>query len=562
MAGSYVRWTPNIDPQMLEKGHARQLGHLENYFVSCQRQRLYLNFSVSCDLTASAHPCGGKTPAITFTSIAEALKYTVFENPLLLTTLVEKYDDKDFYSKPEFLNTPYKDDFDYMKIVDKLDLKDVLINLQPEYEPFVQAAYELLNGASEKSSNTEEKMMELCNRLVIPYNKPDSLHWRLFWIENTNKFYCFTDHISWDGMSMVNFFKDFCAGLNQSQNTSFTSDSLNNTQIFNYKADHLDLRPLPLPAEKMVYYKMRALGLPRFICSEIIKAKLVHRNHSAKIHQIEVDQTLDSGCLAKNMSDQFIFRNLSIEKINRILQKCRSLNITITPMLQACWVKALLEMGEYENRYWNEWFTDIVVTSSAREYVDSSSCLSKFDEKDYKIGSLMAGSSYPYLIYEIMQKNVLELSKSYHQTFIMAKEKGHYIEGLGVFMQPFLYDKQNLDKIQLDRHIFPGSCKSGVMIGNLGYHKFGQTLKDVENKGKPGNSKSSFVIKDLKFIQGTASFTKSYVINIISTDLSGMNFVFCCDKNVFTKSKQTDDTDPFTKIVDNFFSKIEEFLLL
>ncbi|KAL6946902.1 hypothetical protein ACO0QE_001755 [Hanseniaspora vineae] len=559
MAGTYVRWAPDLDPQMLERGHARQLGHLENYFVSIQRQRLYTNFSFSCELSSF----GNKVLPITHASIAKALRYTMFENPLLLTTLIEKYDDKTFYSKPDFLNTPYSDDFDYMKVVNNVELKDVLINLQPEYEPFIQAANELLNSSNDNGANTQEKMMELCNRLIVPYNKPEGLHWRLYWVENSNQFFCFTDHISWDGMSMVNFFKDFCAGLNQSQDASSTA---NNTQIFNYKADHSILRPLPLPAEKMVYYKMRVLGLPRFICSEIIKAKLVHRNHSASIKQIEVDKNQDNGCLAKNMTDQFIFRNFSIEKINEILQKCRSLNITITPMLQACWVKALYELGEYENRYWNEWFTDIVITSSAREYVDSSSSLKKFDEKDYKIGSLMAGSSYPYLIHEIMQKNVLDLSKSYNSTFVMAKEKGHYIEGLGVFMQPFLYDKQNLDKVQLERHIFPGSCKSGLMIGNLGYHKFGPASKETkeveEEKDDHFSLENSFVIKDLKFIQGTASFTKSYVMNIISTDLSGMNFVFSCDKKVFAKPSKTDNTDPFTELVDRFFSKIEEFLLL
>ena len=41
---------PSITPELIDRGHARRMGHLENYFALTNRQKLYTNFSMYCEI--------------------------------------------------------------------------------------------------------------------------------------------------------------------------------------------------------------------------------------------------------------------------------------------------------------------------------------------------------------------------------------------------------------------------------------------------------------------------------------------------------------------------------
>ncbi|CAI4485592.1 ADM_collapsed_G0021600.mRNA.1.CDS.1 [Saccharomyces cerevisiae] len=43
-------YEPHITQELIDRGHARRMGHLENYFAVLSRQKMYSNFTVYAEL--------------------------------------------------------------------------------------------------------------------------------------------------------------------------------------------------------------------------------------------------------------------------------------------------------------------------------------------------------------------------------------------------------------------------------------------------------------------------------------------------------------------------------
>lgn len=105
--------------ELEKRGHARRLGNLENYFALGQRQDLYSNFGMFCELDR----------ACSENELAEALRGMCLEYPLLLHTVLEKKEAQDvnFYQTSEYLSKPWPQ-HDYIRVLQRVRFADVLLN--------------------------------------------------------------------------------------------------------------------------------------------------------------------------------------------------------------------------------------------------------------------------------------------------------------------------------------------------------------------------------------------------------------------------------------------------
>ncbi|CUS21738.1 LAQU0S03e09626g1_1 [Lachancea quebecensis] len=483
----------NMD-ELKRRGHARPLGHLENYFAITQRQKLYASFSMYCELSK---PCSSK-------QLTHALRSVCLDNPILVHQVLPKNWPKhlEYYASNEFLAHPTPQHED-MRLLDNVLLSDILMNEQKEYGTVVAEAIEEF---SRNGGRYSKKIFDIIAGISIPYGDPQKPNWRLLCFPEGNgqlwrKFIYVTNHCSSDGRSAANLMRDLSEKLNHIPETLPDSDV-----VFNYLSDYEGLSKIPDPIENRIDYKPPVSYLLQLLSSSYVRDYLGYYSKGPLVTRI------DDVCDDKPYYSHFL--NFSPEQMRTIKQKLKSRlpHCTMTPFLQACWLTSMYNSGKIFSKSIKEWFFDVVVTMNTAQMLPDDPELRSM----YKYGSNVGGTRYNYLISSF---NVGEdkdafwsLVDYYQNVFNSAMEKKHYLYPLGALMLDSLCEKSNLDRVITDDLL--EKPRQGVVFSNVGYFQ-----QEIESEGH--------YVKDLVFAQSLGSLRHSFVCNSCTTDIGGMNIVAC-----------------------------------
>ncbi|KAM3164658.1 Alcohol O-acetyltransferase 2 [Lachancea thermotolerans] len=477
-----------------ERGHARPLGHLENYFSITQRQKLYANFSMYCELSK---PCSPK-------QLTYALRSICLQNPILVHQVLPKHwpNHLEYYASDEFLAQPTLQHED-MRLLDNVLLSDIVMNEQEEYGTVVSEAIEEF---SQNGSQYSKKIFDIIADIRIPYGDPLKPNWRLLCFPEGEsnlwrKFIYITNHCSSDGRSAANLMRDLSEQLNHVPETLPDSDI-----IFNYSSDYEGLRKLPDPIENRIDYKPPISYLLQLLSSSYVRDYLGYYSKGPLVTRIDE--------VGENKTYYSYFLNFSAEQMKTIKQKLKSRlpGCTMTPFLQACWLTSMYKSGRVFSKSMREWFFDVVVTMNTAQMLPDDPELRSM----YKYGSNVGGTRYNYLISSFNvgeDKDAFWSLVDYYQgVFNSAMEKKHYLFPLGALMLDSLREKSNMDKVIMDDLL--GKPRQGVILSNVGYF---QQKKETDG----------YYVRDLVFAQSLGSLRHTFVCNSCTTDIGGMNIVAC-----------------------------------
>lgn len=301
------------------RGHARRLGNLENYFAIAQRQDLYSNFGMFCEFERGCSQ----------SELAAAIRGVCLEFPLLLHTVVAKKRDEDagFYQREEYLSKPWPD-HDYIRVLEKVQMADVVLNEQPEYAELVEEALERF---AECGGRYTSEVFEVINEIRIPYSHQSRPNWRLVCFPEEGeekaiwrKFLFLSNHCSSDGISAANFFHDLQRHLNQ-----LPSDAAENDVIFDYDRDHEKLAELPSPIEKQISYVSPKSFFARLVGAQVIREYVGYKSPCPTISRV---------CEPNGNRFHSYFFNITPDQVNSVKQRLKSkLSVagTLTPYFQA-----------------------------------------------------------------------------------------------------------------------------------------------------------------------------------------------------------------------------------
>ncbi|CEP63373.1 uncharacterized protein LALA0_S08e00936g [Lachancea lanzarotensis] len=485
----------NLLQEMQERGHMRKLGHLENYFAACQRQDLYTNFSMFCEVTAS----------FSRKELSSAVRAVCLDNPILLHTVIPRNEEDHslkYYISDEHISKPVAS-HEYMRLLQKVDMSDILMNEQPEYASTVKEILELFETQSHRYTS---EIFDVGSTVRIPYGDASKPNWRLLCLPGTSKdsfsnVLFFSNHCSSDASSAANFFKDVCFHLSNPRVHSAPDDV-----IFDYVTDYKGIGKLPVPIDDRVNYKPPLTYLPRLIGTGIVRKYLSYHSKGAVVSRVTKP---DAG----NRVHSYIL-NFTPAQVQQIREKIKAhdFNCTITPFLQTCWLVSMYKYGKiFSNSLW-EWFIDMVVPMHTSQLLPDDPELRAM----YRYGSNIGGSRYNLLVSSLNVRDdrnaFWSLVKYYSGVFHNAKVNNDYLYPLGALMLESVCGKTNVDKLVADDLI--GLPREGVVLSNIGFVK-------------PDPEMQRFRINDLYFAQTLGSLRHSFTLSACTTTNGGMNLVMC-----------------------------------
>lgn len=484
-------YEPYITQELIDRGHARRIDHLESYFATTHRQKLYRNFNIYGELNKH----------VTKHHLAVALRSLLLKNPILCLTIIPRQfpNHEAYYSSEEYLTKPFPE-HEYAKVLPKLNLDDILLNLQPEYE-------ENLKNICEQFIKDEYKytrdVIELVGAIRFPFYDKDKPNWSLICLpardeekmKGWTQFVYISNHCFSDAISGVNFLQDLAQEISSQTEVAENRDPF---VIFDYEKDYVKISKLPPPLTQYVDYRPNWSALPRFICSNMTKQYLTYKATGEKTSTI--DNT--------KMQTYHYVLNFDIEKVKKIKTEIKAkvhAKCTMTPFLQACWLMAMYRSGKVFKKGWNEWAFDIAIPKNTRTLLPKDQEL----RNRYKYGSSVGGLHYSYLIssFDIKydeEEKFWSLVDYYNATYLKCPED--YLVGIGILMTDFITTRKNYDRLLCDG--FLNKQRGGLLLSNSGYH--------------PQDSSQSYHLKDLFFSQTPGALTFTFGMNVCSTNI-GMN---------------------------------------
>lgn len=494
-----------ISEDILERGHARRMGHLENYFALLQRQDLYGNFTTYCEFESY----------VDIETLVPILREIFFQNPILVHTIIPKNypNHEEFYLSEQYLEKPYPE-HDYIKIIPHLGLNDIIINKQEEYKDVVDSIIKRFN---DDACQITCSLTEMISNIRIPICLPNRPNWRLLILfdQKTPRRFkhivYISNHCSSDAMSGINIFKDINKGLAVlgKEATNISTDTIDNDygvnnnsrslEIYDYDKDYTKFKRLAIPITERVDYRPNWIAMGKLMVTSMIMKYLVYKFKDSETKRIKEDRR-----------ENFHYNiNIGWDQVQQLKTNLQRHKSSMTGFLQACLFIVLNELGVFKDRRWNEMGVDISIPNDHRKSLPK-----ELVEEQYKYGANVAGSHYSFLISSIKRNQIWELSQYYTEVI----QNADYNVGLGALMLDFVYKNQNVDKIITDSYL--GNQRGGIILSNIGLH----TDESGNNKGED-DEKETFAggIKDLKFIQNVGTLGFSLVVNVCSTKKSGMN---------------------------------------
>ncbi|SCU79450.1 LAFA_0B03180g1_1 [Lachancea sp. 'fantastica'] len=482
---------------LCSQGHARKMGHIENYFALAQRQDLYSNFGLFCEMNKF----------FSMDQLSSALRVICLENPLLLHTVVEQQSagDGNFYQSDKYLSKPWPE-HDYIRVLGKVHISDVLLNTESELSDVVA---KILAEFSSNGGRYTSQVFKLVNSIRIPYSHESRPNWRILcFLEGDSqcrKFLFLSNHCCSDGISASNFVHDLQERLNDPRLTSTNSGIK-----LDYSQDYSILPKLPAPIESILDYKATKIHLARMVGSQLIRELTGYRSAGPLVKRVKEPDGNEFHSFFLNLTPQELKRVRSRIK-TQVHSKC-----TFTPFLQACWFATMHKCGKVFTHSFRERFTNIVVAMNSAKLLPSEDLKLI---RDYRFGCNIGGSNYNYQIssFDVADdpKAFWKLVEYYNDVFGEAKRQNHFLSSMGALMLDSMYESKNLDLALTQA--FLDKPRLGTMLSNLGYIP--------QNAGG-----GEYQIQDLIFAQATGSFRFTFDISCCATDVGGLNAVLCAAK--------------------------------
>ncbi|EDO19018.1 hypothetical protein Kpol_2002p89 [Vanderwaltozyma polyspora DSM 70294] len=517
-------YAPFITQELVDRGHARRMGQLENYFALLQRQNLYKNFNVYGEINE---------PIDKF-QLGTAFRQMLLKYPILMHVIVpRKYPHhEEYYASDEYLNNPQPIN-DYIKVMENIDLEDILLNSQPEYEAIVGKLLDQYKSDGYKYTN---RMIEIIGDISIPICDQTKPNWRLLCLptkESDKKWHAFvyiSNHCAADGMTSMNFFHDIVNGLNDKSSETVTEVN-GRMNLVNYAKDHKNISKFPKPITERVEYRPSLSQLPKFMIGNIARTKLNYKSPCALTTTVDkVDmQTFD-----------YIlnFTNEEVGKIRKHIKANTHNGVTLTPFLQTCLFVTLYQFGTIFQKTLLEWGLDSVLPVNARKYLPEDAEL----RDSYKYGSNVGGIHYFNLISSFNIKNdeaetFWSLVDYYHANYQKAYHNGDTFVGFGLLMSDFIVKNKNVDKLIKEDYV--NQKRGGVILSNLGFF--------------PQDTRNEYYLNDLIFAQTFGSMKFTFGLSLCSTNVNGLNIGISVVRDAFN------DRETFEKFCKHYKETIINF---
>lgn len=484
-----------VQKELIDRGHARRMGHLENYFALLQRQELYSNFSVYCSFNRS----------IELNQLKGILREIFLKHPILVHTIIPKNypNHKEYYSSEEYLNNPCPQ-HDYMQVLPQLGLDDILLNNQIEYQDILE---KIKNQYTKDNYKITNNLSELVSTIHIPINHTTRPNWGFISLPTENhdgssfeKLIFVSNHCCADAITGINIFQEISERLNNG--TKMISDSL----IYNYEKDYKEMAKIPEPITNRIDYRPPLTSLPQFLLSAFIKSNLNYRSDAEITRKINPQNPQDSF--------QSII-NFPTEELNDIRAAIKEHNCSVTGYLQTCFFLTMKSEGLFDSRKYNEFGFDISIPNNTRKLLPT-----ELADEQYKYGANVGGLHYSYLIYSFDENKFWDLC-SYYSNVLKSAD---YLSGLGSLMLDFVVQKKNVDAVISDAYL--GNKRGGIILSNVGMFP---------------QKNDTYEITDLMFMQNVGALNFTYVMNVCSTNLGGMNICLSAAEGTFKDRVQFND---------------------
>ncbi len=440
----------------IQNGHARPMGHVENLFGIYQREKIYKSFSIICKYNKVIND-----EALLF----HALRPILVKYPLLSAAIVDQKIEDSVKPRPH----------DYIKVVDKVQLSDVMYELDKEIKTLKDC-----------------ELLEALNNIVLPYGD-DQLTWRLAIIDDFTLAYI-SNHVLADGITGKNLFQDLQIQLSKLYGSEIPSISPNSL-LFNYSTDSTMLNHLPDPSDSVIDYAPPYSFIPECLFNRFIIGRFCPNSHASPGVSINY-QTI----------------HISASELSKIKQDLidheEDKKITLTPYIQAAWLNAL-----YKTQVYNSKVTNFLLAVDARQYFPQEN----IDQYKYGLNT-SATNKYFHNIKDFTWSWVGYLN-DYIKWCVNTKRP---LFLLGFLTLDKIVGNKNLDvEVRKTQH---DKIRTNTLFSNLGV---------VES-----NRKEVVDIEDCIFTQHFNGSFYDFSINAITTRKGGLNFVISSPGNAsFSKAK-------------------------
>ncbi|CAI4065346.1 hypothetical protein SUVZ_08G3940 [Saccharomyces uvarum] len=487
--------------KMIQNGHSRRMGSVEDLYAALNRQKLYRNFSTYSELNDYC----------TKDQLTLALRNICLKNPTLLhIVLPARWPDyENYYLSTEYYSQPHPK-HDYISVLPELKFDGVILNEQPEHNALMK---QILQELKDNNGSYTAKVFKLTTALTIPYAGPTSPTWRLICLpeeghtDKWKKFIFLSNHCMCDGRSSIHFFQDLRDELNNMKTPPKKLD-----YIFQYEKDYQLLRKLPEPIENMIDFRPPYMFIPKSLISGFIYSHLRFSSKGVCTRMDEIEK-----------SDEVVTEIITIspsefQKIKAIIKSNIPGKCTITPFLEVCWFVSLHKWGKFFKPLKFEWLTDVFIPADCRSLLPEDEEVRAM----YRYGANVGFVDFTPWISEFnmndSKENFWPLIAHYHEVISGAIKDKKHLNGLGFNIQGLVQKYVNIDKVMRDRAL--GKSRGGTLLSNVGiFHQSEET-------------DSRYSIRDLAFGQFQGSWHQAFSLGVCSTNVKGMNIVISSTKNV------------------------------
>lgn len=468
----------------IEKGHMRRLGHLENYFALLQRQELYANFTIGCKLN---HTIG-------YDDLTVALRDIFMKNPILAQTMVPKtsLDYKVYYTSKEYLEKPCPE-HDFMTIIEKLHVSDIVINEQEEFKDILDDINKQFKKDGYKITS---ELTQLISSICIPIYRPDRPNWRLLCLSKQGNLHkefdnivFISNHICADALTGINLFQDIVRFVNDNKVNAI--HHVDHELIYDYSKDKYQFKNLPLPITDRVNYVPTIWSFILLMITMIFNNIFNYKSPAPLTVNINKDKP--QNCYQETI-------NFTPEEVEKIRIRVKEQNCTMTAFLQAVLFVTLKNHGIFDNRKYNEYSFDISIPNNTRKLIPD-----ELADEQYKYGSNVGGLHYSYLIASFNESNFWSLARYYSGVL----KNADYFIGLGSIMMDMVTQNKNIDSMIADSYL--NKQRGGIILSNVG------VIDTTEKK------QDKLKIEDILFMQNLGVLNFSYSVNVCTTTECGMN---------------------------------------
>lgn len=456
--------------EMLEAGHARRMGHIENYFAILQRQKLYKTFSVVARFNTKVN-----NKALLFHAL----------RPLLLkySTLAATVVDTDYSD-----TTIPRPIHDYIKVIDLLRLKDFL--------------YELPEEA--KSLKDDDLLREL-NNIELPYADGNVL-WKLAFLDDNTIVYI-SNHCLSDGITAKNLLQDLENEFERLASEDLPDADYDSKILLNYNSDKQQLAKLPPALDTHVKYAPPFWYFPEYLFNFFFIRFLC----------------FNSGVVKPTDQHQYKTINLSSNEVSALKQRLKEnesdKKITLTPFIQAAWLNAQYNSGIFDNSYFK--IADFSIPCNARQYLPSGT-----DQDQFKYGANTSGA---HKFFTPVKKLTWAIVGQYNSYIKYLFQTRRFLYNMGILTMEAIAKTKNLDKIV--RESFFGVQRGNTLFSNLGLVQDSNNeryrIQDIKFSQNAGALIFNFSICSVASIAGGMNIVVSMAENAVpekSFDLIMENF--------------------------------------